>query len=86
VKRCEAVRTSDDCNGTDVPTSDLSDDERETSDKDNFCGLNGVNVSIFQSARDNSLNSRSADDPIPFENPSNVKSNLVPRASHLTVR
>ena len=74
MKRCEAVRTSNECNGTDVPSSDLSDDERETSDNDNFFGFNVVNVCIFQSASDNFLNSRSADNPIPFENPSNVKS------------
>jgi len=47
-----------------APTSDLSVDERETSDNDNVFGLNVVSVSIFQSARDNFLNSGSADDPI----------------------
>jgi len=74
VKRCQAVGAADDCNGTDVSRSDLSDDERETSDNDNFFGLNVVNDSIFQSARDNFLNSRSVDDSIHSENQSNVKS------------
>ena len=74
VKRCEAVGTLDNCSGTDISGTDLSDNERETSDNDNFFGLNVVNVSIFQSVRDDFLNSRSSDGPIHSENPSSVTS------------
>ena len=77
VKRYEAVGALDECNGTDVPGSDLIDNERETSDNDvndNFFGLNVVNVSIFQGVRDDFLSSRSSDAPVHPESPSRVKS------------
>ena len=76
-KRYEAVRALDESNGNDVPGSDLTDNERETSDNDvndNFFGLNVVNVSIFQGVRDDFLSSRSSDGPVHPENPSPVKS------------
>ena len=77
VKRYEAVEALDDCNGT---GSDLTDNERETSDNDvndNFFVLNVVNVSnvsIFQGVRDDFLSSRSSDAPVHPESPNRVKS------------
>ena len=73
VKRCDAVGASDDCNGTDVPGSDSSEEERATSGSDNSFVLN-VNASIMQIGKDNVLTFRSVDDQIPSENPSKVKS------------
>ena len=67
VKKYEAVEALDDCNGTDVAGSDLTDNERETSDNevnDNFFVLNVVNVSIIQGVRDDFLSSRSSDGPV----------------------
>ena len=77
VKKYEAVEALDDCNGTDVAGSDLTDNERETSDNevnDNFFVLNVVNVSIIQGVRDDFLSSRSSDGPVHPESPSRVKS------------
>ena len=74
VKRCEAIVASDHSNGTDDPRSDSSENERATMASKHFFGFNVVNVSIFQSVRENFLFSRSADDPTPSQNPSKVES------------
>ena len=73
LKRCDAVGVSYDYNGTDDIGSDTSEEERATSGSDNSFVLN-INASILQIGRDNLLNFRSADDAIPSENPSKVKS------------
>jgi len=69
VKRCEAVGASED-----VPRSNSSGKERLTSGSDSPFLLNVVEMNIFENARDNFLNPRSADDPIHSESPRNVKS------------
>ena len=73
VKRRDAVGASDDCNGTGGPGSDSSEEERATSGSDNSIVLN-INANVVQIGRDNILNFRSVDDPIPSENPSKVTS------------
>ena len=69
VKRYNVAELSDDCNGTDAPGRDSSEEERATSGStDNSFVLN-INAKIMQIGRDNFLNFRSVDDPIPSENP-----------------
>ena len=69
MKRCEAVGASED-----IPRINSNGNERETSGSDSPSLLNVVEMNIFQSARDNFLNSRPADDLIHSETPRNIKS------------